>query len=504
MPDKKNTVFKATLLLSILMGLSKVLGFLREQVVAWKFGTSAAVDSYAAASAVPVLVAGILGGAIASAFMPVYGARLTKGSGRRLAGTVLATTGLISFVATIVIFAFAPQIISVYVPGFSLENQALTVTLLRIMAVLTLVMSLSQYITILFQAHKQFFWPALTPIIMNVIIAGGLLLHGDIQWLSWLSVLGMLVPVMLMIVVAGRRGLPLVTKLEMDDPAFKMLLSLSAPIFVGSLFGQLYLFVEKTLASNLTTGSVAALHYSNKLVQLPLGVFVMALSAALYPTLSEHAAKGDMASFARAMSSALRGVVLIMVPAAVGMFVLRYPIVRLAFERGSFDVSATTRTAQALGYYSLGLVGVALAQMLGRGFYSLQDMMTPVKIGVATAVVHVTLAYVLVGPMAHGGLALANSLGFLFNACVMYYFLSRKLAQGSIRVLPLLVKAAVASVAMAFTSVMILNLTVRFGQIISIGLAVGMGLGVYGILLMVLRVEEVSMAIKAVQLKLGL
>jgi len=215
MSEKRNTVLKATLLLSILSSLSKILGFLRDVLMARRFGTSAAFDSYVAAWAIPTVIAGILGGTIAVAFMPVYGSRLTKGSGDRLAGTALATTALMSFFVSFVIFAFAPQIVSVYVRGFSLENQALTIALLRIMAVLILIASVSQYMTILFQAHKQFLLPALTPILMNVIVAGGLLLGGSIQRLSWLSVLGMLVPVLLMILVAGRWKLPLVTRLEM-------------------------------------------------------------------------------------------------------------------------------------------------------------------------------------------------------------------------------------------------------------------------------------------------
>jgi len=231
MSDKKNTVFKAALLISVLSGLSKLLGFVREQVIAWKFGASAVVDSYVAALMVPTLLAGIIGGAIAVAFMPVFSAEKARGSGRRLAGTVFAVTAFISLMAAIVTIAFAPQIVSVVVGDFSLEIQALTITLVRIMAVLTFIMSLSQYFTILFQAHKEFFFPAFTPVLMNIVIAGGLLIGGNVQWLSWLTVLGMLVPVGLMIFMAWRKGIPLVAKLKMGDPAFKKVMRLSAPIF---------------------------------------------------------------------------------------------------------------------------------------------------------------------------------------------------------------------------------------------------------------------------------
>ena len=505
MSDKnRNTVFKAALILSIFSGGSKILGFVREQVIAWRFGASALVDSYVAAWAVPTILSGIIGGAIAVAFLPVFSAERARGSGRRLAGTVLAVTAFASLMATIVTLVFAPQIVSVLVGDFSQELQALTVSMLRIMAVLAFVASMSQYLTILFQAHKQFYLPALTPIIMNAVIAVGLLLGGNIQWLAWMTVIGMLVPVVLMAFVAYKRGLPLLTKLKMGDPAFQRVMQLSGPIFFSSMFGQVYMIVDRRLASGLDPGSLAALNFGNKLMQLPLGVFVMALTAAVYPTLSEHAARGDKVSFAESLSSSLRGVVLLLVPAAVGMFVLRYPIVRLAFERGSFDAIATTRTAQALGYYSIGLLGAALAQILGRGFYSLQDTMTPVKIGIVTAFVNVAFALILVRPLAHGGLALANSLGFLFNALALFYFLSRKLTRGSIRLLPLIVKAGAAALVMAIATSLMLSFTSSFGQIISLTLAIGVGIGVYGALLILLRVEEVTTAIKVVRTRLGI
>lgn len=503
MSEKKNTVFKAALLISVLSGLSKLLGFVREQVIAWKFGASAVVDSYVAALMVPTLLAGIIGGAIAVAFMPVFSAEKARGAGRRLAGTVFALTAFISLIATVITIGFAPQIVSVVVGDFSLEIQALTITLLRIMAVLAFIMSLSQYLTILFQAHKQFFFPAFTPILMNLVIVVGLLAGGHVEWLSWMTVLGMLAPVSLMMFVAWRKGIPLIAKLKMGDPAFKKVMRLSFPIFFSSLFGQLYLVVDRRLASGLDSGSLAALNFGNKLVQLPLGVFVMALTAAVYPTLSEHAARGDKVSFAEALSSSLRGVILLLVPAAVGMFVLRYPIVRLAFERGSFDALATTRTAQALGYYAVGLLGAALTQVLGRGFYSLQDTATPVKIGIATAFVNTAFALALVGPMAHSGLALANSLGFIFCALVMFYYLSRQLAKGSIRILPLLIKSGIAAGVMAVVASLVLKYTVQFGQIVSLGLAVGIGVGVYGVLLIVLGVDEVTTAIKTVRRRFG-
>jgi len=257
--------------------------------------------------------------------------------------------------------------------------------------------------------------------------------------------------------------------------------------------------VDRNLAAGLDAGSIASLNFANKLVQLPVGIFVAALATAVYPTLSEHAAKGDKKRFAETTVSSLRGIALLMVPAAVGLFVLRYPIVRLAFERGSFDQVATTKTAIALGYYAVGLVGLSVAQVLARAFYALQDTLTPVKIGIITAIVNIILAFTMLDVLGHGGLALANSMGFLFNAVLLMYLLSKKLEKGALRLLPLLGKATFAALAMGSISSVVYNVTSSLGQVIALGSAICMGLGVYVLCLLALRVEELTVVLTLVK-----
>ncbi|MDP3486692.1 MAG: lipid II flippase MurJ, partial [Bacillota bacterium] len=326
----------------------------------------------------------------------------------------------------------------------------------------------------------------------------------SIQGLAWYTLIGMAVPVVLLIVVAMSKGLPLLDRPRFNDPAFTQVLRLSAPIFVGSLFGQLYMIVDRSLASGLDAGSMASLNFANKLVQLPVGIFVTALATAVYPTLAEYAARGDKRSFAEAVSSSIRGLALLMIPAAVGLYVLRYPIVRLAFERGSFDATATAKTAVALGYYAVGLLGLSAAQVLARAFYALQDTATPVKIGIATALVNIVLAVMLVGPLNHGGLALANSLGFLFNAGVLLYILRTKVEKGALSITPVLTKGTVAALVMGLVSSVVLRQSAALGQVVSLGAAVSAGLVVYAVALVMLKVDEVWLAINVVQRKMGI
>jgi putative peptidoglycan lipid II flippase len=483
------------MLLSILSITSKLLGFVREQVIAWRFGASASVDSYVAALMVPQLFAGLIGGAVAAGFLPVYSSLKGSREGRRLAGTIVAAISLAAMALAVVTIAFAPHMMRVLVGSFSAEQQAFTTALVRIMSAGVLFLSLTAFLSMLFNGHGQFFAPGFAPLLQNLTIVGGLVLYGSlsVRGLATFTALGFVMPTVLLLILGFRNGLPLLHRPIFTDPAFIKVLKLSGPILASGLFGQLYVIIDRRLASGLDAGSIASLSYGFKLVQLPVGIFVAALATAVYPTLADYASKKDMGGFGRTVSSSLRTLAMLLIPASVGMYVLRYPIVRLAFERGSFDSAATLQTGVALGFYTLGLMGVAGGNILTRGFYSLQDSMTPVKVGMATAVVNVILAVFLVRPLGHGGLALANSIGMLFNAGVLLYLLRRHVEPGSLDFGPLMAKVLAASVVMGAVSAGVHGLLSSYGQLVSLGGAVGAGLAVYAALLLVLRVEELEL-----------
>jgi putative peptidoglycan lipid II flippase len=500
MQEDKSSYFKIAAWLAVLSLIAKVLGFAREQAIAWRFGASAGVDSYVAALAIPQLLAGLLGGAIAVSFLPVYTAERTQGKGRGLSVTVALILMVASLLATVATVVYADYVVSVLVGSFPLEQQAQTVILLRVLAVGTFFMSLTFFLTMLQNAHKEFTYPALSPVIQNAVIVAGLVWLGvkSIEGLAWLTILAASLPFLLLLLIGLRRGLPLLGRPSFSDPALARVLRLGMPILVSSLFGQLYTIVDRRLASGLDTGSLAALNFSNKLVQLPIGLFVTALATAIYPALSEHAAKADFKRFGETVLSSMRVLIILLIPSSVAFFVLRYPLVRLAFERGSFDTTATSMTSFALGFYAIGLLGAAAAQVLARAFYSLQDTLTPVKTGIATALVNTLLALVLVRPLAHGGLALANSIGFLFNAGVLFYVLRRRLGSASLPVAKLTLQVLALSLLMGLAMILPVNLLSGRGQLLMLGTAGAAGGIVYGTGLLFLRVPEVDRILKVV------
>lgn len=501
-------VARAATVIMLISVLGKLIGFAREQVIASQFGATELTDAFVAAWTVPQMLIGVIAGAIGTALLPVfmqYMGEQDKRQGLGLLGVTLHLTALLLIIASGVAFVAAPWITKLLVPDFGPEQQALTAAMLRVMLPGVLLSGLATLFVFVLNSFKRFAWSALAPLMMNIgIIATTLLLKDrlGIVGLGWAWLLGMTLQFCFLFWQVKRTEVNLNVKASLRHPGVKQVLVLALPMMVGALFGQVHLFVDKGLASGLDAGSIAALNYATKLAQLPVGIFVTALATAIYPTLAEYAGRGDKAGLANAAGSGVRLLSLVMLPAAVGLFVLRVPIVRLVFERGSFDAGATQLTATALAFYSLGLLGVANIQILSRAFYSLQDSFTPVKVNIGAALVNIALAIVLVKPLGHGGIALANSLAVLGNMVCLVWLLRNKTGQG-LGFLASLAKIAAASGIMGGVVYMLYPRLAGLGQIVSLGLAVGAGVIVYLALVAVLGVEELSQIVELAKKRLG-
>ncbi|MBS3939011.1 MAG: murein biosynthesis integral membrane protein MurJ [Peptococcaceae bacterium] len=503
MTNKKMLLYTA-FSLSLVSVFSRLLGFLREMVIAWRFGAGAGVDAYVAAMAVPQILVGIITGALGATFLPVYSSERAAGRGGELAATTFSATIFISVAGGVLGFWFAPQLVQGLVGNFSPDQQALTVVILRVLTVVTVIGSVTFFISLLLNAHKHFFWPSVPPLMMSIVVIGGLAVFGasGITGLAWLTVIGMFVAVVWLLALAVKYGLPIIGKPKFTDKAFLRMATLTLPIFASTLFGQIYVIVDRRLASGLDVGSMAALNFANRLVGLPIGLVVTALVTVVYPTLADLAAKGDKQGLGVVLTSSLRILFIIMVPAAVGLVVLRYPLVSLAFERGSFDSTATARTAVALGYYAVGLVGLSAGALLPRAFHALQDTVTPVKISLALLPVSIGLVVVLTRALGLGGIALTASVMPTLGALVQVYVLKTRLRKNSLRVGGLLAKVTISSVVMGLICVFVLDRASVFGQIIALGATVAVGGLVYGLGLIVFKVDEVWTAIGLVKDKI--
>lgn len=436
--------------------VSRLTGVLRTMVISYFFGTTGNLDAYLAAFRVPDLIFQLMaGGALASAFIPTYSEYLARGDqegGWRLASEVMNLL-IVTVVASSALAAiFAVPLARYLAPGFTPAQQALTASLLRYLLVSTVIFSVSGLLMGLLNAHQHFFLPALAPVLYNVaIIIAAWLWHQ--QWDVRALVFGVIIGATLHFAVQlpGLRmiGFRYHHVLSLRDAAVRKVLKLMAPRAIGLAAVQIDFLVNTILASHLPHGSLAALNYAFLLMLLPQGVFAQAVGTAAFPTFAAQVARGEMDSMRRAFNTTLSNVFFLTLPATVILFLLRFPLIQVLLQHHNFDAHSTALTAYALQFFALGLCGHAAVEILARTFYALHDTATPVAISVGAMSLTVLLSLWLVRPLAHGGLALATSIGVFVEMALLFIFLSRRL-RGLIR-MPLAISVArntVASVLM--------------------------------------------------------
>lgn len=416
--------------------VSRVLGFIRDIILARTFGASALADAFFVAFRIPNLFRRLFGeGAFAQAFVPVLGeykATRSEQDTRAFIDDVTGWLGLAVFGVTLLGMLTAPWVVMLIAPGFSdtPDKFALTVDLLRITFPYLFFISLTALAGGILNTYGKFSVPAFTPVFLNLsMILAALVLA---PWLgnpalgvAWGVFLGGLVQLLFQIpFLLQIRRLPR-PRLRRRDPGVAKVLKLMGPAIFGSSVAQINLFLSTILASFLASGSVAYLYYSDRLVEFPLGVFGVALGTVILPTLSEQQATHDQERFNGTLDWALRLVVIIGIPATVGLLILGEPMLISLFRYGAFDMHAVAMSQMSLIGYGLGIVPIIAVRVLAPAFYARQNTRTPVKIGIIALFANMLFSVMLVWPLAHAGLALATTLAAAVNASLLYRTLRR-------------------------------------------------------------------------------
>lgn len=496
-------VARAALMVLIINLISRVLGFVRDAVIAHEFGASGATDAYLVAYTLPYSLQAILGMAFATVMVPVVTGYLIRGEeeeGWRIVSSILNGTALVLGGLTVLGILFAPQLVRIMAPGFDEETVALTAYLSRIMFPSIVFMGLGMLITGVLNAGKHFTMPAVAPAFANIIIILTVVFFGDkyrIQGLAVGTLVGFVGFMLIQLPNLRRLGFKYSLILERQNPEVQKISLAIIPMTLSIAVNQILLAVNRFFASGLTAGSITALDFANRLMNLPLGIFVAAVTTAVYPAMAEGVAKKDNRLLAQNLTKGLGTVTVAIIPAAVGLMVLRVPVVQLLFERGAFDAQATAMTAQALFYFCLGLWFVAVNTVMTRGFYALEDLKTPLILGMLSIVVDVLLSWLLLPYLGHGALALANSLAAGVNTWFLYRALRRKIPLWDAGpVFQTTGKSLLAAVPMAAV-VAFLNsfLGAFFGTgdlalFLKMSLLAGLGAALYAGQLVALKVEE--------------
>ena len=439
---------------------SRVMGYIRDMVMSWAFGTGLAADAFYVAYRIPNLLRELLAeGSMSAAFIPVFTETLTKESkesARHLANAVFARLLVILAVLTTLGIIFAPFVVKTIAWGFKadLDKYATTVMLTRIMFPYLLFIGLAALAMGMLNSLRSFLAPALSPVMLNIMTISSVLLS---LWLLPNPIYGVAVGVVLgglfqfLIQVPGLRkqGMMIRPEFQPSHPGVARIGRLALPIMLSSSVTQVNIFVSTIMASFLATGSITYLFYGMRFIHFPLGIFGIAIATAVLPTMSAQAARRENEAFRDTLSLGLRLVFFIMFPAMAGLIALRVPIVNLMLEHGQFDRISTAGTAAAILYYSIGLWAFAGVRIVAQAFYSLQDTKTPVKVAALAMVTNILLSIILMGPLAHGGLALATSLSAMLNIGLLTLELRKKIGRmDGRRILTSLLRILPASAAM--------------------------------------------------------
>lgn len=428
--NKMRTAAQTAFLMAILTLVSKLLGFIREMIMAGLFGASYITDAYVMAQSIPnILFAGIFG-AVATAYMPIF-SKHTEGesndAGIRFTNKTLNLLLCVSIISSLIGIAFSDQLVSVFAAGFRGETFELTSLFVKITFSYVIFTSTSEILEAFLRYKNIFLLPIATGYLQNIIVIVVIIVSAyyNYSFLAFGLLFAYIVRLIILSKASAGKGLNYSFTFKFGDAA-KRIVALSLPVFLGSSIYQINIFVDKTLASRLVEGSVSALNYGYLLIGLITGMTTMIIIKILYPRMTQAVSLGDFENFNRILSTALNIVCIIIIPATFGAMIYSNEIVQIVYERGAFDQAATSLTDNAFFYYSIGMLFYVLNGFLTDTYYSMHDMKTPVKFALIGVTVNIILNLILVRYMELSGLALATSIAAFCNVILLYFGIKRK------------------------------------------------------------------------------
>ncbi len=418
--------------------ISRILGFVRDTLIARVFGAGMITDAFIVAFKIPNLLRRISAeGAFSQAFVPIlaeYKSQRTFDETQSLVNRVATWLGIILVGVTLLGMLAAPWIVALIAPGFKAEpdKMQLTIELLRITFPYIFFISLVSMAGGVLNTYNKFGIPAFTPVWLNVAMIAAVLFFAEhfaepIKVLAWAVFVGGFLQLIFQIPFLKQIGLLPKFEMKRDDEGVWRILKLMGPAVLGVSVAQISLIINTIFASFLATGSVSWLYYADRLMEFPTGVLGVALGTILLPSLSKAYAGSDDSEYSQLLDWGLRLTFILAAPAAVALAVLATPLVATLFHYGKFTAIDVAMTQQALIAYSIGLLGLILVKILAPGFYARQNIKTPVKIAIFTLVATqlMNLIFIFGLHLNHAALALAIGLGACINAALLFYHLRK-------------------------------------------------------------------------------
>ena len=517
MEDKgKTAVARATGVLMASTILSRLLGYVRDILIATIYGQTRVTDAYLAAFSIPDFLYNLLvAGTVTAAFIPVFSRYISTdrdSEGWEVASTIYNIAIVIMLIGVVAAGVLAPSIVSVLVPGYEPEYKRLTVTMTRIMLGQAFFMGLNGISAGVLQSYQRFTEPAIASVMYNaMIIAFGATLSAGlgIQAFAIGVVAGAVAQFATLAYGLRRVGFKWKPVMLWKHPGVRRVYLLMIPVFLSYALTQIGLFVQQNISSSLP-GVVSAMRNAQRLMMLPVSIFAITMVIAIFPTLNTQIARGEMDAFKESCAFGLSSIFFITVPCAVGLAVLGGPIVRALYQQGSFTAQNAAVTANILVFFCVGLFAQGGVHLMNRVFYATQNTWIPVIIGACGIVINILLNYALIIPMGAGGLSLAYSLAGIVTLSLLIYVagrkigftISKKLAASFAKIVGMsAVMGAAAFYVSRFMENHMVSVGAKTGQLLQVGSGVAAGAAVYFALSVALKMDEIEMVKQALRRK---
>lgn len=476
---QKKSVFHSTAIISVCTAMSRGLGLVREMLMANYFGTSLAKSAFDVAFKVPNLFRRLFGeGALSAAFIPVFSESLQK-EGLEAAGELANRIMTMLVMALLFIAIGGVLIISIGLHWVEFSDKtAAVLPLLRIMLPYMIFICLVALSMGILNSFHHFTIPAFTPVLLNLVWIAALLFAlphfgatsaEQIYCVAWAVLLAGILQLVLQVPVLLKFGFKPKFLFNWKDSRVKKVLFLMAPVALGMGIVQINVIFDGILALYVGKWAPAALTYAERLIYLPLGVFATALGTVLLPTFSHQVTGGLDDEMKKTMTGALTALMLVMIPAAIGLIVLAEPLVSVLFERGHFDVDSTIYTTRAVWFYAPGLLFFSIYKVFVPSFYAMQDTKTPVRVGVSMVGLNLLLnvLFIFTWPTGyrHAGLAFATVLTSIVSCLILGFLLHKRI--GSLdwsKILTIALRALLAAVVMGITSRYLYLIIIEHGR----------------------------------------
>ena len=434
--ETKQKIIKYAGIVIVATILCRILGLGREIVISNKFGAGIETDAFFVAFMIPNLMRIFLGeGALSTAFIPIftdYLADNNKEKAEYFANNVLNILIIVLIVVVLLGVWAAPVLINIIAVGFKANPYKfeLTVNLTRMVFPYIGFVAIAALFMGVLNSFDHFLMPALSPAMLNIsmiLFASLLSVKLGIFSLAVGVIVGGIGQFVIQIPALQKNKVKYKLLINLKDPGIKKFMKLLIPAVIGLTITQINVVVDRIIASHLIDGSISALYYANRLVQFPLGAFGIAISTAIFPTLSKFAAADNITELKKTLLFGLKIMLIIIIPSSIGLIVLNKSIIRLIYEHGVFTKTSSLMTAEALLYYSIGLFAFTSVKLITMASYALKDSKSPVKIGAYIVIINIILDLILVKYMAHSGLALATSVASILNMILLIKMIQKKI-----------------------------------------------------------------------------